>query len=331
MTRFARSFALITAAFIAASPSCDVPPPQGSVRQPYCEVHADGRVAGPSADVCDQLARRWQLLMGSRAIKGVIWLVHGTGAKSSSSAQEWMLEWSAPPARRSGSVKTRADGFVANEAEDVLTHEAGHGLFSSYTIFFARPNGYDGYGSIVPDWFDESPAVWMESAELRTRRMQSIIGAKPSLVRLVTMSHPGREQLIANARNPERRWRERTVVPPCAQCTFLAESLRTKYRVTDVGVDARGYPDTNVWYSDSNPQNNETLEEREFYPLSYALLRFIHQRGGSAAVRELISRYREDPRPRASVLVGLPGLSGSIAAIERGWWSFLANPPAEER
>ncbi|HKS06243.1 MAG TPA: hypothetical protein VJR92_08030 [Gemmatimonadaceae bacterium] len=320
---------LIATLLIAAAPSCDVPPQQAPLRRPYCDIDASGNIRGPGADVCEQVARRWHTLTGTRAIKGAIRLVDGASATSSVTAQEWVLEWRAPSAITD--VKTRSDGFVANDAENIIPHEAGHNLFASYTIFFAGPQDYAGYGSIVPDWFDESPAVWLESAAMRTGRVRKVIGTTPSLHRLATMDHPGREAVVANALNPARRWRERTVAPPCPECTFLPDSVRDKYRVTDVGVDARGLPDTRVWYSATNPSNAETLEEREFYALSYLLLRFIHVRGGYAAVRELISRYREDSRPRVSVLVGLPGLPTSFDAFEREWIAFLANPPAEER
>jgi hypothetical protein len=324
-----RSFILVSALLVMSAPSCDVPPQQGAPRRPYCDIESSGRVNGPSADVCEQVAQRWQALIGSRAIKGSIRIVDGPGATSAASALDWTLEWQVP--RRQARVKTRPDGFVAYEAENILTHEAGHQLFASYSIFFARPQDYTRYGSIAPDWLDESPAVWMESVAWRTNRVKAVIGAKPSLRRLVTMEHPGQEVVVANTLNAERRWRERTVVPPCAECTFLPDSVRNQYRVTDIGVDARGLPDTNVWYTPTNPNNQETLEERHYYALSYLLLRFIHTRGGYTAVRELISRYRDDPSPRISVLVGLPGLPASFEAFERDWLAFVANPPAEER
>lgn len=269
--------------------------------------------------------------MGGRILRGAIRLVTGNDPKGTTTGQDWALEWEAPPAGRSAESTTRRDGFPAYIAENILPHEAGHRAFSSYTIFFTGPQGYAGYGSLVPDWFDESPAVWMESAVMRTNRVKSVIGTKPSLRRLVTMDHPGTEAVVANTHNPGRKWRSRTIVPPCPACSFLPESLRSKYRVTDIGIDALGRPDTNNWYSEVNPQKQETLEDREFYPLSYMLLRFIHTRGGPVAVRELISRYREDPRPRANVLVELPGLPATFAAFERDWLAFLANPPAEDQ
>ena len=73
------------------------------------------------------------------------------------------------------------------------------------------------------------------------------------------------------------------------------------------------------------------LEEREFYALSYSLLRFIRLRGGPHALSELIARYRTNPTPRVQALEGLPNLPASAGAFERAWHEFLKAPPAEDQ
>ena len=164
---------------------------------------------------------------------------------------------------------------------------------------------------------------------MRDGRLRSVRGSKPSLVTLVTMTHPVDESRRVEPRDSNFKRRVRTVTPPCPQCSFLPDSVRGMYRVTDTGVDPQGREQTIVWYSSGNPSRLTTLEQREFYGLTYSLLLFIHTRGGSAAVQELMKRYRADSRPRAEALAGLPGLPPSVQQLEMAWHEFLANPPAQ--
>ncbi len=101
--------------------------------------------------------------------------------------------------------------------------------------------------------------------------------------------------------------------------------------VTEFRVNAGGRANTVVSYSVATPPRSDTIEERQFYPLSYSLLRFIRVRGGAGAVRELIARYQEDPTPRVAGSATLPGLPASVDAFEKAWHEFLGNPPPEDR
>ena len=294
-----------------------------------CQIAPDGQSSGPSADICAQVVRRWQALVGLPPTPGEIRLVAHGETRNAETGGSWRLEWPAPSQGSASVARRKRDGLPAHIAETILPHEAGHHVFNVYLGMVGAPWDGHRYASPAPDWIDEEPAIWMESKSSREGRMRSAARARASLARLLTMEHPAREWVVANSNAGEFRSRERTVTPPCPRCTFLPDSVRNKYQIVEVGVDARGRPDTIVSYSDKNP-NSSTVEEREFYPLAYGLLRFIRVRGGQAAVRELIARYRTNPTARVDAVLGLPGLPSTLSTFESAWLEFLRNPPAED-
>lgn len=309
-------------------------PNAGSARdtsaEDACKIERNGLTSGPSADICAQIVRRWRVLMGDRAalVPGVVRIVDGFATRSSWGRLEWTLEWPASEGSYAvGAQPKRRDGLIPDDAVNVVPHEAGHHLFSS--AFDLTPiRGL--YSTPAPDWFDESPAIWMESRVARTRRMSFVRGSRPSLERVATIPNPSAEFGRRASHGTDFRPRKRVVIPPCDRCTWRPDSLRKKYEVTEIGVNAQGQPDTVVTYTDQDP-GRETFEQKQFYPLAYSLLRFIRLRGGPAAIRELMSRYHADPRPRLSALAGLPGLPATTAAFEAAWHAFLANPPPEDQ
>jgi hypothetical protein len=213
--------------------------------------------------------------------------------------------------------------------ETIIPHELGHSVFHAYTRFFDSTGRRDGYGSPAPDWLDEAPAVWMESRQRRAMRLQRIVRSTPSLRTLVTMPHPGTGSIRADQLDRDFDVQTRIVVPPCPACTFLPDSVRNKFRMTQIGINARGRVDTIVSFSDRSPHADDTFEAREFYALSYSLLLFVHQRGGPPAVRELLRRHRNNAAPDVDVFAALPGLPESPAAFEQAWHAFLVNPELE--
>jgi hypothetical protein len=295
-----------------------------------CRIALGGRVTGASSDICEQVVRRWGLLFAAPVAPGVIRVVAAEGYRGAISPDEWVLETPRPAPTRTAAPRRASDGLLVYFADDVIPHEAGHQVFGAYVRELSAAATSEHYGSVAPDWIDEAPAVWMESRTRRERRMLTVRGTTPSLAKLVTMAHPGIEFVRENFLSADFHTTVRTVTPPCSRCTWLPDSLRTKYQIIDVGVDARGRPDTLAWYSDRTPDPTDTLEQREFYPLAYSLLRFIRIRGGAAAVNELVVRYRRNPAPRVEVLAGLPGLPQSIGDLEKAWHAFLRNPPPED-
>lgn len=74
------------------------------------------------------------------------------------------------------------------------------------------------------------------------------------------------------------------------------------------------------------PPGNRALWD--FYPQSIAVLAFVHEAGGRAAVSELARRLvAGSDAPEA--LVGLPGLTGDFDAISAAWTSWLETDSAQ--
>jgi hypothetical protein len=302
--------------------------PRSTAPSDTCRLERSGKATGPSADICERIGARWTMLMGTSAIPGAIRLVDRDGYHGIQTDDSWTLESPLPTRAREDSAYRSRDGLLRYYAENIIPHEAGHHTCAVYVGKFRLGASPNRYATQLPDWLDEAVAVWMESSAMRRKRVSAIRSSTPSLERVVTLEHPNTDLVNNNA--GDFRISTRTVMPPCAKCTWLPDSLRRKFQVVDSGADVHGRSRTVIWYSDKTPAKGDTFEEREFYPLSYSLVRFIRARGGAAAVRELIARYQVNPKPRVEVLSALPGLPASTAALEKAWHAFLASPPAED-
>jgi hypothetical protein len=274
---------------------------------------------GPYADLCANLARRWTLLTGGHIGDGTVRFEQRASSTGTVSDHDWSLTW---PVHQSGKPLSKT------ELADLIPHEAAHKAFGNFV--FALYKNWDGhrYSSALPDWLDEAPAIWMESAASRTRRVDEVRGTKPSLATLVTMEHPLRARSMRTA-DAEHLSIHRVIVPPCPRCTWRHDTLRMKYELTDIRVNRAGVPDTVIEYFDQDPDKLNSLEKKQYYPLVYSLLRFVHARGGAIAVRTLIERYRANLNAGAEAIAGLPGLPATAADVERAWHRFLAKMPPE--
>jgi hypothetical protein len=63
-----------------------------------------------------------------------------------------------------------------------------------------------------------------------------------------------------------------------------------------------------------------------FYPRAIALLTFVHETGGRAAVSELARRLIRNPR-NEHALVGLAGMPADAAGVTRAWEKWVAEQP----
>lgn len=284
-----------------------------------CRLGRDGSVVGKLHAVCEHLAERWTALAGEPAPPGEIRLEERRGFQNMTTDSGWVLLWPTPEAGRSEHT---------HNLLNIIPHEAAHVVFEASRPTLVRVPGINSYSSASPDWLDEAAAVWGESETLRTQRLARIHGARPSLAFLLTATHPGIDILAANARtSAEYEVIMRTVLPPCgAPCTWIADSLRGRYQITDVRAHTDGRVDTLTTWQTDQPTGWTHFETREFYPLAYSLLAFINERGGPDAFHALVARYAADPTPRADALNGLPGLPDSFEEIERAWHAFLATP-----
>lgn len=68
----------------------------------------------------------------------------------------------------------------------------------------------------------------------------------------------------------------------------------------------------------------EDVQLRDFYPQAIAVLAFVYEAGGPAAVEELTRRLVEDPASAAAI-AGLPGLPGDVTGVLASWRAFLAR------
>jgi hypothetical protein len=301
------------------------------VARGFCQIDSTGRTSGRSADICDAVVHRWRALLGPNVpiIPGTIAAEPQPGEGGFSTPTAWRLSWTIPTTQ-TNVVRRKRDGVPAYDAANVLPHEAGHRLWTSYLNLWDSVGVRAHYGTPAADWFDEAPAVWMESAAERGRYMTAIVGSRPSLVALATLTHPNLPFVQRGLRDSEFKPFQQHVLPPCAQCTWWPESIRTKYRVTEIGINRQGGVDTITRFLDQSPIGT-ALEETQFYGLSYSLLRFIRLRGGTPAVHALVARYKANPYADVNAVLGLPGLPTTAAAFEREWHAFLKQPPAEER
>lgn len=68
-----------------------------------------------------------------------------------------------------------------------------------------------------------------------------------------------------------------------------------------------------------------------FYPQSVAVVSFVHEKGGAAAVHELVRRLVADPAQTDNALAGLPGLPALMRDVVAEWNAWIAAAPAADR
>lgn len=62
----------------------------------------------------------------------------------------------------------------------------------------------------------------------------------------------------------------------------------------------------------------------DFYSQAIAVLEFVFQKGGQAAIRELAARYIADPND-PDALAGLPGLPSTLEGVVAAWEEWIAG------
>jgi hypothetical protein len=179
-----------------------------------------------------------------------------------------------------GPAAQAASAWEARQWQEVLPHEAMHAL--TMAQFYAHGDAVDtaGYGTPLPDWFEEAIGIWGEPAESRAGRLAQ--------ARLLPAEHLDLRGILGAA-HP-------AVLTPGA----LAPR-----------PGARVPPDAAL---------------RAFYPQSIAVLAYVHERGGAAAVRELARRLVRNPSD-TEALAALPGLPPMMSGVVAGWHRWLAELP----
>ncbi len=317
----------VFAAALAALAACAPSVASDSADASLCTISALGEVSGPKRELCQHLVDRFAQLVDTLPMAGTATLFDGALFRSDDRGDTtWGMAWA-----RSELFPRGIDSPHDHGIAGTFWHEIGHGWLNPLMRGGTSISPDYRYGTEAPDWLDEAWAVWAEPANQRTRRLAQVpADARPSLRMLAEMLHPvAGERPAATERSamvdPVQTSQVTTESPCRGSCDWRPDSLKAKYRVDSISVHVSGRIDTTVSWTDSLPHGTgpRPVEVEFFYPLSYSLLRYIRETGGTAAVRELVRRYRADPAPRAESLERLPGMPPSLAALERGWHEFL--------
>ena len=187
------------------------------------------------------------------------------------------------------------------------------------------------YGTQVPDWLDEAVAVWMESAVMRRKRVGAIRSSTPSLERVVTLEHPNTDLVSRSA--AEFRISTRTVVPPCAKCTWLSDSLRPEVAGDRFGYGYQRSLEDVIWYADTPPAKCPRSRKREFYPPCLLIAPFhSHSRRTRRGCANL-SRYprNQTQKPRIEVLSHSPDFRRRHPLSKKRGTPFATMPQRTNR
>lgn len=84
-------------------------------------------------------------------------------------------------------------GWVAAQWEEVLPHEVMHALTMARFYSDGGADGHGGYGTPLPDWFEEGIAIWGEPAhsrEGRLRQARELPPARRDIAVILGSTHP---------------------------------------------------------------------------------------------------------------------------------------------
>jgi hypothetical protein len=285
LTRTATRVLLLLA--FAAPPVAAARPDAAAAASPG--PRTDGCSAGGSASHADDAARairacvtardRFAELFGSDSLPAIHVVLHDEpGYEVASIGPIGIVYW--PNTRALGSSVAGSAAMAAQWGE-VLPHEVMHALTMARFFSGGGADGHGGYGTPLPDWFEEGIAIWgepPESRQGRLRQARALPAARLDLSHILQGSHPvaGNAALMAP-------------VP--------------------------GAP----------PPRDEAL--RAFYPQSIAVLSFVFDAGGQAAVSELARRLLATSSS-AAPLAGLPGLPLDATAVDAAWQRWLRRTAA---
>jgi hypothetical protein len=214
------------------------------------------------------------------------------------------------------------EGWLADNRE-LLSHEIGH-LFLVTAMGMTdlpggsthQQQGHRGYATSLPDWFDESVAMWMEPRTHRDARLARVMvpgRPPPEIAAVLGSAHPSAGAAMTGY---VRTVTIRTSVGPCrGVCTPV--DTRTK-RIT-TRVDSLGRASVDTAYLDpADDGASDAGVADTFYAPALAVMTYLHDRGGGAATALLFNRLKQDPAPRAQ-LAGLPGIPSDSAALQADW------------
>lgn len=259
----------------------------------------------------------------------------------------WALRW--PTAAiidtvglKLGYARVGADRFeslerwAADHWEQFLPHEIGHLFLATEMRIPDRAPGWGGprhgsreYGTPLPDWLDESVAMWMEPRAYRDARLARVMGAgqkPPPIAAVLGWTHPSGDSAVHGWK------RTLTISSKVGRCRGVCAAVDTRTVRITATVDTLGRASADTTYlSPRDERAGAPGMADTFYAPALAALSYVHERGGAAAAGELLKRLRADPR-RAPQLAGLPRIPRDSAALQadwEAWWSATTKrvPP----
>ncbi len=285
-----------------------------------CHISGDGSM-GDSARAgaaCARAAERFQLLFGEAAPAGVVELSDEVGYfEMRDGGDGWRIV--APNSERLRAFAGGVDPEAALEVQwaVALPHEMGHAMLNAAA---AALRGAGREPRRLPDWLHEGVAVWMEPPAHRADEIAILRALQPYV--------PAVDSLLAlSISTPDQRAEAGSTLIqtfyPCASeaaCGGRPHWSRIFSVTTRTSADGTVQVDT-TFHEVAPPPPSPTVAN--FYAYSATLLRYLHHRGGAAAVRELLRRYVEAEDAGEVGLAGLPGLPSTPARVQRDWEAWL--------
>jgi hypothetical protein len=286
---------LLPLALAIFAPDAD-PASAGAARAGFADECIVSGSAATAADViraraaCEAARERFAALFGEAAPVAHVALHDGAGYEVGLADSVGVVFWpnstalgngAADAARHGGGRGIMSAPTSRRESlqwDEVLPHEIAHALTLARFFGGTVIPEHDGYGTPLPDWFEEGIAIWSEPAASRAARV--------------------------------------------AQARALPRERRDLESILHAVHPAAGRHATAAALPGAAPSRDQRL--RDFYPQAIAVLSFVHELGGPAAVRELGRRLMHDaadPRP----LAGLPGLPGDMGAVVEAWDRWIGT------
>jgi hypothetical protein len=187
------------------------------------------------------------------------------------------------------------------------------------------------YGTPLPDWFDEGVAVWMEPGAARAARlarlMEGAAGRPANLAELLGREHPTADSTF-------RGWRNTiTIRNSVGKCRGVCTPVDTRTVIITSTVDTSGHGTVDTTYLSPESDTVRTVSPADdFYAPAFAVLAYVHERGGAAAIRDLRARLKAGQASHTA-LFGLPGLPRDSATLQsdwESWWTSGSSNPARQ-
>jgi hypothetical protein len=191
-------------------------------------------------------------------------------------------------------------------------HELAHALYN------ARTGVRHVYGPGDGDWFVEAVAIWAEDDARRQQRIvqaASTHGRVLELPSVLRMHHPMQDSRGVSL--------ERITTRTCrGECPGITDTLSIREFTRADGTRS----------VDTLAAGSPVLAQGEvataFYAVAIAVLQFVHEHGGPAAVRLVEERLRAGAGNDA--LVNVPGLPPAFEDFVREWEAWLERAALRE-